>query len=94
MNPAGHSKLAWCATFARLLAFETKSDIEAAMRIASPAYERNGELPPGRAVQIWLHSALTWPGTDPFQAAGDTFPGEPAEVTKIVWLGRETSTSR
>lgn len=88
-----HSKLAWCATFAHLIAFETKGDIKAAMRIASPAYERDGELPPGRAVQLWLHSALTWPGTDPFEACGDTWPAEPAEVTKIIRLGREAPTS-
>ena len=71
MNTNGHSKLAWCATFARLLAFETNADIKTAMRIAMPAYERDGRLPPGRAVQNWLHSALTWPGTDLFMTASD-----------------------
>ena len=80
MNAAGHSKLAWCATFARLLAFETKGDIQSAMRIASPAYERIGQLPPARAVQQWLDSALTWPGTDHFDTTGDdAWDDEPAD---------------
>lgn len=84
MMTAAHNKLAWCATFARLLAFETKGDIAAAMRIANPAYDRDGRLPPARAVQNWLHSALTWPGTDPFINAGEETGDDGADARHIA----------
>ncbi len=54
------------------------------MRIANPAYDRDGRLPPARAVQNWLHSALTWPGTDPFINAGEETGDDGADARHIA----------
>lgn len=62
MKSTDQSKLAWCATFASLFAFETKADMKTAQQVAREAYGRVSELPASAAVQRMLRTALTWPG--------------------------------
>ncbi|HEY9237217.1 MAG TPA: hypothetical protein VIP10_00140 [Burkholderiaceae bacterium] len=69
MNSTDPSKLAWCATFASLFAFETKADIQTAQQVAREAYGRGSGLPASAAVQRMLRTSLTWPGEP---AADDT----------------------
>lgn len=62
MKSTDQRKLAWCATFASLFAFETKADIKTAQQVAREAYGRVSDLPASAAVQRQLRTALTWPG--------------------------------
>jgi hypothetical protein len=62
-------KLAWCATFAGIFAFETKRDFGAAMKVAVEAYRDNGNIAPETAVQFVLQAPLTWPGTERLERA-------------------------
>jgi len=62
-------KLAWCATFAGIFAFETKGDFGAAMKVAVDAYREIGSIAPETAVQYVLQAPLTWPGDDRLERA-------------------------
>lgn len=61
METIDRDRLAWCATFAALYAFETKNDRSAAMRAARQAYASAGARSPAEAVRTVLRGALTWP---------------------------------
>ena len=62
-------KLAWCATFAGIFAFEAKCDFGTAMKVAVEAYPDTGNIAPETAVQYVLRAPLTWPGTDRLERA-------------------------
>jgi hypothetical protein len=61
METIDRDRLAWCATFAALYAFETKNDRGVALRMARQAYPSAGARSPAEAVRAALRGALTWP---------------------------------
>lgn len=71
MKSTDQSKLAWCATFASLFAFETKADMQTAQQVAREAYGRVSGMPASAAVQRLLRTALTWPGEAAHDDAAD-----------------------
>jgi hypothetical protein len=61
METIDRGQLVWCATFAALYAFETRSDRSMAMTVARAAYANAGALTPAEAVRAQLRGAFTWP---------------------------------
>lgn len=60
--------IAWCATFARLYAFEKECTPLDAIRLARSAYSVYGDVSPVTAVQLLIQVALTWPRTGLFES--------------------------
>lgn len=74
------NKLAWCATFASLYAFELGADTRKAWVVAGAAYPTYADVPPMQALEELLHFALTWPGSHG-EVGSDPHPTQMIQVT-------------